>query len=343
MVSNDVRLKAGLKDSKGDMTRRAALGGLAGLAAGGGLAPRKARADTWPNRPVTIIVPFPPGGNTDTMARLLAARLSEKFGQAFIVDNRAGASGAIGTTAVAHAPPDGYTLLFCAVQQVSVIPYTEHVTYNPKTDLSFISIFGEGPFALGVTGDTPAKTLAEFIDFAKTKKPGELVYASGGIGSISHLVAALYFQRAGVKLTHVPYRGGAPAVADLLGAHVNAYFGNASELVPFAADPRVKLIGVSSRERLSKLPSVPAVNETMPGLVMTSWNGLVGPAKLPGDIIARLAAASGETARDPAIITTLTNLGITPVGGTSKEFEERIVGETALLTEAIKAAELPAP
>ncbi len=112
MVSNGVRLKTGLKGSKGDLTRRAARGGHAGLAAGGGLAPRKARAETWPNRPVTIIVPFPPGGNTDTMARLLAARLSEKFGQAFIVDNRAGASGAIGTTAVAHAPPDGYTLLF---------------------------------------------------------------------------------------------------------------------------------------------------------------------------------------------------------------------------------------
>ena len=338
-----LRLKHPSGVLKGAWTRRAALGGLASVAAARVLSPMPARADTWPNRPVTIIVPFPPGGNTDTMARLLAAKLSEKFGQAFIVDNRAGASGAIGTTAVAHAAPDGYTLLFCAVQQVSVIPFTEHVTYNPKTDLSFISIFGEGPFVLGVAGDTPANSMKEFIDFAKTRKPGELVYASGGIGSISHLVAALYFQRAGVKLIHVPYRGGAPAVADLLGAHVNAYFGNASELVPFATDPRVKLIGVSSRERLAQLPSIPAVNETIPGLVMTSWNGLVGPAKLPRDIIEKLAAATAETARDPAIVKTLTSLGIAPIGNTPREFEERIVGETALLAEAIKAAELPAP
>ena len=156
-----------------------------------------ARSQEWPTRPIRIIVSAAAGGPIDVFGRVLADRLGRELGQSAVIDNIPGAGGAIGGQHVAHAPPDGYTLLFCAVQQVSVIPYTEHVTYNPKTDLSFISIFGEGPFVLGVTGDTPAKTLAEFIAFAKTKKPGELVYASGGIGSISHLVAALYFQRAG--------------------------------------------------------------------------------------------------------------------------------------------------
>lgn len=341
MMYHDSKLDRACPDARALRTRRAILGGCIAVATLAGMP--EPQAQDWPARPVTIIVPFPPGGNTDTMARLLAAKLSEKLRQTFIVDNRVGASGAIGTSAVARSAPDGYTLLFCAVQQISVIVYTEKVNYNPVTDLSFISIFGEGPFILGITGETHAKSMKEFVEYAKTKKPDELTYASGGLGSISHLVAALYFKRAGVKLTHVPYRGGAAAVADLLGAHVNAYFGNASELIPFSSDPRVKLIGVSAKNRLQQLPDIPAVSEAIPGFVMTSWNGLIGPAKLPQNIVDRLSTAAAEVARDPAVVKTLTSLGIAPVGSTQKQFEERVAGETELLKEAIQAADFPAP
>jgi tripartite-type tricarboxylate transporter receptor subunit TctC len=322
------------------VTRRRVVGALGGAAILLGEAARKpALADTWPSRPVTIIVPFPPGGNTDTMARVLAAKLGETFGKAFVVDNRGGASGSIGTAAVAHAEPDGYTILFGAVQQVSVIPYTEHVTYDPKRDLSFISIFGEGPFTLGAAAEMNVSTLKEFIDYVNAR-PGKLTYASGGVGSLSHLVAALFMKRAGLQMTHVPYRGGGPAVADLVGGHVQAYFGNASELLPFAKDPKVKLLATSAPARLPAAPDLATVSETFPGFSMTSWNGLIGPAALPRDIIERVAKATADIARDPSVKETLTRLGITPVGDTPDEFVARVKSEAGRLNEAIAAAGL---
>jgi len=317
------------------------LSGVLGLALGAALlvaTPDRAQAQAWPTRPVTIIVPFAPGGNTDTMARLLANKLGEKFGQNFIVENRVGASGAIGTAAVARAAPDGYTLMFGAVQQISVLPITDKVNYDPKTDLSYISIFGEGPFVLGVNVNrVPAKTLPEFLAFARNK-PEPLTYASGGANSISHLVPALMFERAKAKVIHVPYRGGAPAVTDLVGGHVDVYFGNASELMNFASDPKIRILAVSSEARMPQLPDVQTLGEIFPGFTMTTWNGLMAPAKISPDIFNKLALAAREAANDPAVKKTLTELGITPVGGTPEEFTKRVASEGGLLLEAIKAA-----
>jgi tripartite-type tricarboxylate transporter receptor subunit TctC len=323
------------------VARRGLLIGLAASLTGLSFA-QGAYAAAWPDRPVTIIVPFPPGGNTDTMARLLAKKLSEKFNQSFIVDNRAGASGAIGTTAVARATPDGYTLLFAAVQQISVIPYTEHVNYDPKRDLAPISIFGEGPFILAVNGQSPAKSMADLIANAKAE-PGKLIYASGGVGSLTHLVAALFAEKAGIKLIHVPYRGGGPAVADFIAAHAQVYFGNASELIPFVGDDRVRIIGVSTEKRMAQLPDVPAVSEVFKGFKMTSWNGLLGPSKMPKDILDKLATATIEAAHEPDVVKILTSLGIAPAGTTPQEFADTITSTTPLLNEAIKAADLAAP
>ena len=300
-----------------------------------------ASAQAWPTKTVTIVVPFPPGGNTDTMARMLAQKFTEKFGQNFLVENRVGASGSIGTTAVARAAPDGYTLMFGAFQQISVLPYTEKVSYDPKTDLTYISIFGEGPFVFGVNASVPVKDLKEFIAYAKSR-PGAMAYASGGVFSGAHLVPALFFAKAGISLNHVPYRGGGPAIADLLGNHVQAYFGNASELIPIATDSRVRLLAASSPKRMEQLPDVPTVNELFPGFVMSAWNGLMAPAKTPTDILARLEQATIEAARDPAVTKILGNVGITTVGSTSKEFVERIARENELLQDAIKAAQASA-
>ena len=301
-------------------------------------APTAAYSQAWPTKTVTIIVPFPPGGNTDTMARILAQKFTERFGQNFIVENRVGASGSIGTTAVARAAPDGYTLMFGAFQQISVLPYTEKVSYDPKADLAYISIFGEGPFVLGVNTSVPVKTLQEFIAYAKAH-PGEMSYASGGVYSGAHLVPALFFAKAGISLNHVPYRGGGPAIADLLGNHVQAYFGNASELIPIGTDPHVRLLATSSEKRMEQLPDVPTVNELFPGFVMSAWNGLMAPAKTPQDILDKLEKATIDAARDPQVTKILGNLGIGTVGSTSKEFVARIARENDLLQEAIKAAQ----
>lgn len=296
-----------------------------------------ARCQDWPARPVTIVVPFPPGGNTDSMARILAQKLGEKFGRSFIVENRPGASGSIAMADVKRATPDGYTLAFGAFQQISVLPQTEKVNYDPKTDFSYVSIFGEGPFVLAINSEVPAKSVTEFVSYAKSK-PGAMTYASGGILSGVHLVAALFFSKAGVNLVHVPFRGGAPAVEALLGGHVQAYFGNASELLPLANDARIRLLATSAPKRLPQLPSMPAMSEFYPGFVLTSWNGLMAPAKTPQSIKNKLEAATMEAAHDPQVMKLLTNLGITPVGSTSKDFDARIANESALLNEAIAAA-----
>ena len=300
-------------------------------------APTEAFSQAWPTKTVTIIVPFPPGGNTDTMARILAQKFAERFGQNFIVENRVGASGSIGTTAVARAAPDGYTLMFGAFQQISVLPYTEKVSYDPKTDLAYISIFGEGPFVLGVNTSIPAETLQEFIAYAKSH-PGEMSYASGGVFSGAHLVPALFFAKAGISLNHVPYRGGGPAIADLLGNHVQAYFGNASELIPIGTDPHVRLLATSSEKRMEQLPDVPTVNELFPGFVMSAWNGMMAPAKTP-----RMFSTSLKWRRSrPRAIRRSRRFresGIGTVGSTSKEFVDRIARENDLLQEAIKAAQ----
>jgi tripartite-type tricarboxylate transporter receptor subunit TctC len=287
---------------------------------------------------VTIIVPFPPGGNTDTMSRILAQKLTETFGQNFLIENRIGASGAIGTTAVARAEPDGNTLLFGAFQQISVIPFIDKVNYNPKTDLAYISIFGEGPFVLGINTSIPAKDLKEFIAYAKAR-PGALSYASGGSFSGSHLTPALFFEKVGISLVHVPYRGGGPAIADLVADQVPVYFGNASELIPISTEPHIRLLATSSEKRMQQLPNVPTLGEFVPGFSLTSWNGLMAPAKTPKDILDKLEKATIKAAADPQVRKTLGTLGINPVGGTSKEFVERIAREDGLYQEAIKAAQ----
>jgi tripartite-type tricarboxylate transporter receptor subunit TctC len=205
--------------------------------------PASSLAADWPARPVTVVVPFSAGGITDTMARIMGSYLSAKFHQPFVIDNRDGASGAIAAEAVAHANPDGYTLLLGATPQISIVPYMQHVKYDPKKDLIPTSIFGTDPFVMMVRSDLPVKTTQEFIDYAKAR-PGKLTFASGGNATISRLSASLFLTRAGLELIHVPYRGGAPAMVDMLGHHVDMYFGSAVDIAPVKDDPRIRLLAV---------------------------------------------------------------------------------------------------
>ena len=187
-------------------------------------------AADWPARPITVIVPFAAGGNTDTVARILAQYLYDKLGQLILIDNRGGASGAIAAETVARAAPDGYTLLFGSTPQISVVPRMQKVNYDPAKDFIPISIVGIGSFVLSVNSDLPVKTTSEFIAYAK-ERPGKLSYGSGGNATISRLAAALFVSRAGLKLVHVPYRGGGPAMIDFLAHHFEMYFGSALEVV----------------------------------------------------------------------------------------------------------------
>src|SRR5262245_30020288 len=212
-------------------------------------APVAAHAVDWPARPVTIIVPFVAGGNTDMMARLAADRLSAKFGQPFIIENRAGAGGVTGAAQVARSAPDGYTFLFGAGSQLVLAPLLQKVPYDPEKDLVPITEFGTGPQILGVKADMPVGTLQEFIEYAKARR-GKLTYAGVGIQTVTAIAAGVLIARAGLDMTLVPYKGGVQAVGDLLAGHVDTYFGNASEMLPHLGSGRIKLLAVATPGRI---------------------------------------------------------------------------------------------
>lgn len=295
-----------------------------------------ANAQSWPQRPVTMVIPYPPGGNVDTQARVLSDKLTAKLGQPFIVQNKPGATGAIATSAVAHADPDGYTLLFASSAQISSVPKIENVNYKVE-DLIPVSAFGESPMILAINAGIKARTLKEFVDYVKAA-PGKYSYASAGSGSIGHLVSALFLKKAGLDMLHVPYKGGAPAVTDLMGGQVEMYFGNAAELLPYANNDRVRLIAVSAKSRMKQLPDVAAVAEVIPGFEMTAWNGILVPLKTPQPIIDTLVKETQVAAKDPAVVAKLATFGIDATGTTAPEFVEMIRKEQIVYGEAIDAA-----
>ncbi len=297
-----------------------------------------AAAQSWPQHPVNLIIPYPPGGNVDTQARVLADKLTAKLGQPFIVQNRAGATGAIATSAVAHADPDGYTLLFASSAQISSVPRLESVNYKVE-DLIPVSAFGSSPMILAVNAKTPAHTLKEFMDYVRAS-PGKYSYASAGSGSIGHLVSALFLARGKLNMLHVPYKGGAPAVTDLMGGQVEMYFGNAAELLPYARSDRLRLIAVSAAQRMKQLPDVAAASELLPGFEVTAWNGLLVPLRTPQPIIDVLEKEVQVAAKDPAVIDKLATFGIQATGTTSAQFVDMIKKEAGLYEEAIAAAGL---
>jgi tripartite-type tricarboxylate transporter receptor subunit TctC len=299
-----------------------------------------ALASDWPARPITVVVPYAAGGNTDTMARIVGERLAARLGQSVIIENIAGASGAIGAGTVARAAPDGYSLLFASASQIIIAPLVQKTGYDPQKDFVPVGIFGAGPYILGVKSALPVSTFQELIAYAKAN-PGKLNYASAGPGGIIHLTTALLAARAGVTLTHVPYKAGAPALNGLLTGEIDIYFGNASELLQQAASGRVKLLAVSSAARLPKLPDMPTVSEFYPGFLVTSWNGFLAPAGTPQPVIRRLAQETRAAAQDPVIAERLRTLGIEPSGADPDEFAGIIRAERDFYRAAGKAAGLP--
>jgi tripartite-type tricarboxylate transporter receptor subunit TctC len=294
----------------------------------------------WPSRTVTVVVPFAAGGNTDIMARIASRKLSETFKQNFVVENRLGAGGAIAATYVAQAAPDGYTLFFAAAPQIAVVPNVQKVNYDPQKDFTPVSFFGTGPFILAISTAISARTVPEFVAYAKTR---QINYASGGVGSIAHLSGALFVARAGLDAVHIPFRGGAPAMTALLGGQVDMYFGNAADIIPQVEGGKARVIGVSTDRRMKQLPDVPTVSETYPDFSISAWNGFLVPSKTPRAIVDKLAKEVIAAAKDPAVIEELTKLGIEPNGTTPDESAAQIVREQPQFDLAIKAANLKEP
>jgi tripartite-type tricarboxylate transporter receptor subunit TctC len=319
------------------ISRRAVCLGLGATTLSAAAGP--ARAAEWPTRPVTVVVPYAPGGNTDMMARLSSQYLASKLGQPFVIENRAGGGGAVGAIGVARAQPDGYTLLFGASTQLVNIPMLQKVVYSHR-DFTPISIFGAGPYLLGIKSSLPIKTLKEFIDYVKAR-PGQLNYGTAGVGGNVHLNTALFLARAGLDMIAIPYKSGAPAMAGLVAGEVEMYFGNASELMLHTETKSVRILAISTQQRISQLPDIPAVAETFPGFDTSSWNGFLAPAGTPTPILETVEKLVIAAAKEPAIVERLNQLAILPFGTTREEFEKAIEQSRIINRESMKAAALP--
>jgi tripartite-type tricarboxylate transporter receptor subunit TctC len=297
-------------------------------------------AQTWPQRPIKVVVPFPPGGVTDAVARITADWLAPRLGQPVVAENRPGASGAIAAEFVARADADGYTLFSAATPQLSIVPHVQKISYDALKDFAPISIVGTNPFALGCNASLPPKSLGELVAYAK-ERPGQLSYASPGSGSVGHLTMALFLARAGLKMEAVLYKGGGPAIADVIAGHVPCYFGNLNEIIPHAGSGRLKVFAVSSERRAPQLPQVPTVAEQgYAGFRTITWNGYVAPARTPREVVERIAREIAAGCKDAAFVERLSKIGVDPACSTPEEFGRAIREDSQIWKEAVQAAGL---
>lgn len=281
-------------------TRRSVLA----LAAGSAFSPnaiRVAWATTWPDRPVHMIVPLAAGGPTDVNARIVADQLSKIWAQQVVADNRPGAGTNIGNAFVAHADPDGYTLLFGTSSLASNGALYRSLDYNPITDLAPISLVARFPFFMFVPNSSPAKTVKEFIDYAKGE-PGKLIMGSPGTGSGPHLAELLFLQMAGIQMTHAPYRGAAPAFTDLIPGRIHCYFGS-GDLLTYSRAGQVRVLGSSGAQRSPGAADVPTIAESgVPAYVVESWQGIFAPAKTPPGVLQKINADLAKAIAEPALV-----------------------------------------
>jgi tripartite-type tricarboxylate transporter receptor subunit TctC len=296
-----------------------------------------AHAQDWPHRPVRLIAPYAAGGNSDVIARMTAQRLSDAFGQSFVVENRLGANGALAAEAVARAVPDGYTLLWGATPPLTINPALGKLSYDPIKDFAPVSVVASNAFVLVVNKDFPPRTIAEFISHVRAQ-PGKLSYAEGSAGSITHLGMALFLHRAGLEMANVSYRGNAPALTDVVAGHLPAMLSNISDAMPQAAAGAIRLLAVSSAQRAAQLPDVPTIAESgLPGFNVLTWNGVLASAGTPKEIVDKIAAEIARMVKDAPFVARLEQYGADPVGNTPQEFSAMIANETALWAQTVKS------
>ena len=280
-----------------------------------------AHADTWPDRPVTLLVPFPPGGSTDSVARAIAPKLQEKLGQTFVVDNKPGATGTIGAGQVKRAPADGYTLLVSSLGPFVIAPHLiKPMPYEALKDFDLLTVAVQAPNVLVVPAASPLKTVAEVIAAAK-KDPGKITYASSGNGSSDHLTIELFWLQTGTSGVHVPYKGGAPAIQDLLGGQVEASFQNVNAVIQHINTGKLRAIAVTGEKRSAVLPNVPTLTESgVKGVDVYSWQAVAAPKGLPADVKAKLHAALVAALNDAQVKQKFADIGIEVVANTPEQF-----------------------
>ncbi|HVQ62115.1 MAG TPA: tripartite tricarboxylate transporter substrate binding protein [Burkholderiales bacterium] len=309
---------------------------LAALLASGAL------AQPFPSKPVHIVVAFPPGGGTDIVARLLAPRLAEAWGQQVIVDNRAGASGVIGTEFAARSAPDGTTLFLGTLGNLAVNQHLyPKMTVDPLRDFAPVTQVVAVHFVMVANPSLPAKNVAELIALAKSQ-PGKINYSSSGPGGAPHLAGELFKSMAGVDIVHVPYKGSAPSFTDLLGGRVSFTCDSLVQALPYIRDGRLKALAVLGAARTPLLPEVPTVAETLPGYELTNWFGLVAPAAVPGPVVARIHADVVKQLRDPGVAEKLSGMGATAIGNEPAEFGAIMRADSEKWGKLIREAQIKA-
>ena len=292
-----------------------------------GLAPHLL-AQTYPARPIRLVVPFPPGGAVDFYARVVQPALSEALGQSVLIDNKAGASGMVGAGIVAQSPADGYTLLLGNIASLAInVGIYDKMPYDPRRDFTHIVRTVDVNYVLVTHPGVPARTVAELITHAKAN-PGKLSYGSAGSGSLPHLGTELLKAQAGIDMVHVPYKGGGPMVTDALGGQIQVVLGDQANLMPHVQTGKLRALAVATTKRSVNAPDIPTIAESgLPGFDATAWQGLVGPAGMPADVVKRLNEAFNKVMATPAIRDKLVGGGLEPIGGTPQQFSRFIDSE----------------
>ena len=303
----------------------------------------QAQGQAWPNKPVTLLVPFPPGGTSDLIARTLSTKLQEKLGGTFIVENKAGAGGTVGSTGVKRAPADGYTFLVTSLGPLVIGPHLiKGVAYDALKDFDYITVAVQAPNVLAVPASSPHKSLADVLAFQKAH-PGKMSFASSGNGSSDHLTAELFWQQTGTSGLHIPYRGGAPAMSDLLGAQVDASFMNINTGMTNIRAGKLRVLAITSAKRSPLLPEVPTLDELgVKGVTVYSWQAIAAPKGLPADIKTKLHEAIVAGLNDPAVKPKLLDLGFEIVGNTPEQFTAFQAAEFARWKKVIELGKITA-
>jgi tripartite-type tricarboxylate transporter receptor subunit TctC len=303
----------------------------------GGLQSAGAQTSAWPARTVRIIVPFAAGGTADVLGRIMADRLSAKWGQSVVVENRPGAGGNIGAEMVARSPADGYTLVVGTVGIHAASSIYSRLSYDPAKDLAPITVIAEMPNAIIVHPSLPVRSLQELIELAK-KDPGKLTFGSAGNGSSTHLAGEAFMIAAGLRMSHVPYRGSSAALNDLVAGNIQVMFENLPTVPPLAEAGSVRVLAVTSNDRVTPFLDIPAAREIVPGYVATAWMTLAAPSGVPGPLLERISADARASIKEPAVTERLTTLGALPLATSIEESRRFFASETEKWTRVITTA-----